>query len=125
MIKAEGPKESKAQKQARLAEEQTVENERLRAERARLEETQGILGESTMRLRRRFGAMPGGASSMFTGSGSTTGDLNIAQVIANSILSGSGLAPVRNRGKSGSNGATNAGLGGTTAGRTNSLVALV
>lgn len=99
------PTESKAARAARLAEEAKVEQERLRAESNRIQDTQSILDADTLRRSRRFGQISGGLTSLVgTGAGAPAGDLNIAAMIAKSLFSGGtpgGLASVGRSGKSG------------------------
>ena len=102
------PTESKAARAARLAEEAKVEQERVRAEGNRIDDTQSLLDADTLRRVRRFGQSPG--TSLFGGAGGTgapggagMGDLNIANMIAKSLFSGGtpgGLASVGRSGRS-------------------------
>ena len=99
------PTESKADRAARLAEEAKVEQERIRAEGNRIDDTQSLLDADTLRRVRRFGQAPG--SSMFggaVGTGAPGGDLNIGAMITRSLFSGGtpgGLASVGRSGRSG------------------------
>jgi len=98
------PTESKADRAARLAEEAKVEQERLRAEGNRIDDTQSILDADTLRRVRRYGQAPG--TSLFGGAGGAGapgGDLNIGALITRSLFSGGtpgGMAAVGRSGRS-------------------------
>lgn len=107
MMKTEMPKpkpvgESMSEREARLAEEAKLEQERLRAEGNRIDDTQTLLDNDTRRRVRRFGQAPGGTGAVSVpGSGSTGGDLNIAAMLTKSLFSGGSPGGVLNIGTSG------------------------
>jgi hypothetical protein len=107
------PTESKADRAARLAEEAKVEQERVRAEGNRIDDTQSILDADTLRRSRRFGQLSmGGLAGSSANAGSPGGDVNIAAMIARSLFTGGGVPNLRQ-------------AGGGSSGRSGGLAALV
>lgn len=112
------PKESKAAKAARLAEEAKVEQERVRAEANRIEGTQDLLEQDTLRRSRRFGKLGqgsllslvnAGVAGASAGAGAPAGDLNLGALMSNPGITGSMLgglsgSAVRAKGASGRSG---------------------
>ena len=107
------PTESKADRAARLAEEAKVEQERLRAESNRIDDTQSILDADTLRRSRRFGQLSTGSlMGAVGGAGAPGGDINLASILARSLFTGGGVPNMRMG-------------GGGSSGRSGGLAALV
>jgi len=91
---SKAPGESKAAKAARLAEEARVEQERVRAENNRIDETQNYLSLDTLRRSRRFGKLGSGSLASFATGGftptstSAPGLINVSAAVAQSLASG-------------------------------------